>query len=187
MEIYVKLTQNGFINELSAFSKPGFINCNCQDNDIFSLYQYFIINDSGEAILNPIYRKLLENEYVINHNHPRINMILFKPVVEHVDTPLVTLDPSEYDIRDIWDHLNDYYDYDVSTNKLVKNVVNESNYILKNQINAIIEQLSKTDYKVIKNMEASLNNETLPYDNAELTAQRNAWRDEISVLESQIV
>lgn len=44
-------------------------------------------------------------------------------------------------------------------------------------------QLNSTDYKIIKCSECSLAGEELPYDIAELHAQRQALRDEINELE----
>ena len=44
------------------------------------------------------------------------------------------------------------------------------------------QQLSATDYKIIKCSECSLAGEPLPYDIAELHAQRQAIRDEINAL-----
>ena len=45
--------------------------------------------------------------------------------------------------------------------------------------------LNSTDYKIIKCSECSLAGEELPYDIAELHAQRQALRDEINELEEQ--
>ena len=66
--------------------------------------------------------------------------------------------------------------YNISYNK---NKIQE-NIILLNQ------QLSDTDYKVIKNMEAQLVNEELPYDSVTLHAERQALRDKINELEQLI-
>ena len=46
-------------------------------------------------------------------------------------------------------------------------------------------QLSGGDYKIIKCAEAQLTNEPMPYDVAELVAERNAMREEINELEAQ--
>ena len=46
------------------------------------------------------------------------------------------------------------------------------------------EQLAQGDYKIIKCAEAQLTNEPMPYDVAELVAERNAMRDEINELEA---
>ena len=45
------------------------------------------------------------------------------------------------------------------------------------------EQLAQGDYKIIKCAEAQLTNEPMPYNVAELVAERNAMRDEINELE----
>ena len=47
------------------------------------------------------------------------------------------------------------------------------------------KQLSATDYKVIKCAECQLLGEGMPYDVAELHAQRQAIRDEINTLEQE--
>jgi hypothetical protein len=47
------------------------------------------------------------------------------------------------------------------------------------------DQLAQGDYKIIKCAEAQLTNEPMPYDVAELVAERNAMRDEINELEEQ--
>lgn len=51
------------------------------------------------------------------------------------------------------------------------------------EIDNLKEALTMTDYKVIKCMEAYLCGEELPYDIAELHAERNAQRSEINKLE----
>ena len=51
------------------------------------------------------------------------------------------------------------------------------------QIAALKEQLSSTDYKIIKCSEASLVGEELPYDITALHAERQAIREQINALE----
>lgn len=46
------------------------------------------------------------------------------------------------------------------------------------------DQLAQGDYKIIKCAEAQLTNEPMPYDVAELVAERNAMREEINTLEA---
>lgn len=48
-------------------------------------------------------------------------------------------------------------------------------------------QIAESDYKVIKCAEAQLMGEELPYNVAELHAQRQALRDEINKLESELI
>lgn len=59
------------------------------------------------------------------------------------------------------------------------------------EIQAVIEsykvQIAESDYKVIKCTEAQLIGEEVPYNVAELHAQRQALRNEINVLESEIL
>lgn len=47
------------------------------------------------------------------------------------------------------------------------------------------EQLAQGDYKIIKCAEAQLTNEPMPYNVAELVAERNAMRAEINEIEAQ--
>lgn len=54
------------------------------------------------------------------------------------------------------------------------------------QIAELKEQLASTDYKIIKCSEASLIGEELPYDVAELHAERQALRDQINALEAKL-
>ena len=54
---------------------------------------------------------------------------------------------------------------------------------IEEQITALKEQLSSTDYKIIKCSEASLVGEELPYDIAALHAERQTIRNRINELE----
>lgn len=54
---------------------------------------------------------------------------------------------------------------------------------VEEQITSLKEQLSSTDYKIIKCSEAQLVGEELPYDIAELHTERQALRDKINELE----
>lgn len=54
---------------------------------------------------------------------------------------------------------------------------------INEQISLFKQQLADTDYKVIKNMEAQLVNEELPYDSVTLHGERQALRDKINELE----
>lgn len=53
------------------------------------------------------------------------------------------------------------------------------------KIRRLKEKLSATDYKVIKCSECQLLGEEMPYDVAELHAERQAIRDEINRLEQE--
>ena len=54
------------------------------------------------------------------------------------------------------------------------------------QIAELKEQLSATDYKVIKCAECQLLGQDMPYDVEELHAERQAIRDEINRLEQEV-
>ena len=53
------------------------------------------------------------------------------------------------------------------------------------QIASLKAQLSQTDYKVIKCSECQLLGQEMPYDVAELHAERQAIRDQINLLEQE--
>ena len=57
---------------------------------------------------------------------------------------------------------------------------------IEQQIESLKQQLSATDYKIIKCSEAQLLGEELPYDIASLHAERQALRDKINELEQQL-
>jgi hypothetical protein len=61
----------------------------------------------------------------------------------------------------------------------------DENYT-KAMINDLKEQLSESDYKIIKCYESSLIGETLPYDIEALHNERQTIRDEINRLEAMI-
>ena len=54
------------------------------------------------------------------------------------------------------------------------------------EIGKLKEELSSTDYRIIKCSEASLLGEELPYNASELHATRQALRDRINQLESKL-
>ena len=88
-------------------------------------------------------------------------------------------------------------EYDITKGRLVKarikaedgsweNVMMyQPNYIVPKRvkIRKLKEQLSTTDYKVIKCAECLITGREMPYDAEELHAQRQAIRDEINELE----
>lgn len=51
------------------------------------------------------------------------------------------------------------------------------------RIGELRELLASTDYKVIKNSECQMLGLALPYDPAEVHAEKQAWRDELNELE----
>ena len=54
---------------------------------------------------------------------------------------------------------------------------------IQDQINSLKKELESTDYKIIKCSECQLLGQDMPYDVAELHAQRQAIRDKINELE----
>ena len=71
------------------------------------------------------------------------------------------------------------------TYEVVSNIESTINNI-KKLITELESILSATDYKIIKCYEYQLAELELPYDVAELHAERQALRDEINVLEEKI-
>jgi hypothetical protein len=54
------------------------------------------------------------------------------------------------------------------------------------QMEKLKKLLTETDYKVIKCYESFMRQQTLPYNLEELSAQRDAWREEINQLEQEL-
>jgi hypothetical protein len=54
------------------------------------------------------------------------------------------------------------------------------------KISGLIQQLTATDYQIIKCYEAFMRQQTLPYNLEELSAQRDEWRAEINQLEEEL-
>lgn len=91
------------------------------------------------------------------------------------------------DIKPIFDdnieYLHSYIKIeDDETYKKIYVIIKDKEKIT-NRISHFKQQLSDTDYKVIKNMEAQLTNEELPYDSVTLHTERQALRDKINELE----
>lgn len=59
--------------------------------------------------------------------------------------------------------------------------------IIQAEIDELKSQLSATDYKIIKCSEYSLNGQELPYNIAQLHAERQALRDRINELENLLI
>ena len=75
----------------------------------------------------------------------------------------------------------------------IRNEIYNGEYTIENvelppeeQIAELKEQLSATDYKVIKCYECQLVGEVLPYDIVTLHSKRQVLRDEINRLEEQL-
>lgn len=73
--------------------------------------------------------------------------------------------------------------YDFSTKAVYELYIVES-YLITGKISELTQELSTTDYKVIKAYEASLVGEPVPYDFTEVHAKRQALRDKINELEN---
>ena len=84
-----------------------------------------------------------------------------------------------------------HYNYVESDNKIIlaglkSEVITEKEKQADlSRLQALQRQLKDTDYKVIKCMENQLNGFELPYDVLQLQAERQAWRDEINLLENK--
>lgn len=104
-------------------------------------------------------------------------------VVVHPDNCSVILkQDNEYDFsvdEEIQGYTNTYYYTDEQI--VLKRIV-EPEYV-RQLIDTLEKELSKTDYKVIKAYEASLIGEQVPYDFNQVHADRQAIRDKINSLE----
>lgn len=77
--------------------------------------------------------------------------------------------------------------YEIKDYKLVQSwELVEDKELIHDDINRLKEQLSSTDYQIIKCMEASLSGEKLPYDINLLHKTRQELRDNINNLEAKI-
>lgn len=88
----------------------------------------------------------------------------------------------------VWCNANDAYIEKIAENRYEIKAVPEptEEQIKQMRISQLKEQLASTDYKIIKCSECSLVGIDLPYDIAELHAQRQALRDEINELEKGV-
>ena len=62
----------------------------------------------------------------------------------------------------------------------------DDNGLLLSDIESLKSELQESDYKVIKCAEAMCINTELPYNMTELHKERQAWRDKINELESEV-
>lgn len=58
-------------------------------------------------------------------------------------------------------------------------------FVRNEKIRMLKERLTATDYKVLKNAEAQMAGDALPYDPVALHAERQPLRDEINRLEGE--
>lgn len=56
----------------------------------------------------------------------------------------------------------------------------------KGKIRELKQNLSETDFKILKCYEANLLNEQMPYDVLELISQRKEWRRQLNEIEEPI-
>lgn len=103
-------------------------------------------------------------------------------VVYPNDCTLVLKWDNEYDFNldeELLGYTNTYYHID---GQIVLKRIVEPEYV-RQQVEALENELSKTDYKVIKAYEASLIGEQVLYDFNQVHADRQALRDKINSLE----
>jgi hypothetical protein len=107
--------------------------------------------------------------------------------IKRDDIPELQEIESDLNLNEIHTHY-----HGVINNQIVVIGENEEDIKIKNKnnnisiINKLKENLSLSDYKVIKCYEAQLLNETMPYDLQELLNERKLWRDEINRLEFEL-
>lgn len=106
---------------------------------------------------------------------------------EHSETHYVPM----FDEDTVDEAIAEYADADIETayngDKYVKGYAPEKPEDIAKQerVAELKAELDSTDYKIIKCSECSLAGEELPYDIAELHAERQAIRDEINELEGE--
>lgn len=103
-------------------------------------------------------------------------------VVVYPNDCALVLKDNEYDFsldEELLGYTNTYYHID---GQIVLKRIVEPEYI-RQQVEALEKELSKTDYKVIKAYEASLIGEQIPYDFNQVHADRQELRDKINSLE----
>lgn len=101
----------------------------------------------------------------------------WKPVDRIVDERLLSDDPDFIIIPvpyDAGDHIEYEYVKEFDVQKI------------KAEIQALKDELSTTDYRVMKCYEASLTGQPLPYDIESLSADRQAKRDMVNELEAKL-
>lgn len=116
MKIFVKF-QDGFIHEISPTKKDSlFEEFEVEDSDFFINYRFFTVTSEKKLVLNPIYKKLEKNEYVITESLDG-TLHLVQPDIEHKDAIFVTFDSPE-DQLEVASNLNHYYYIDPKTKTL---------------------------------------------------------------------
>ena len=103
--------------------------------------------------------------------------------IAHTSNDNTELDLSEYDLT----HPNAYKLVDgalvLDDDKLAEMLASEKKAENDVEIARLKAELAATDYQIIKCSECQLLGQPMPYDVAELHAQRQAIRDEINALE----
>lgn len=129
--------------------------------------------------MNMIYAHKYQDKFIIAQNIPQEQLesflsVGYKPVQEGIIPSDYNSDTMELQ-KEIVERENGDYEYKYTA------VVNVAR--IEKSISLLKQQLSETDYKVIKNMEATMANELLPYNANELHSERQAIRDKINELE----
>ena len=103
--------------------------------------------------------------------------------IAHTQNDNIELDLSDYDLT----HLNAYKLVDgalvFDDDKLAEMLASEKKAENDVEIARLKAELASTDYQIIKCSECQMLGQPMPYDVAELHAQRQAIRDEINELE----
>jgi hypothetical protein len=179
-EIYA-LVENGVIARISSNPFEGAIKVATTDDDVFRFHQFFTVDSRGFAVLDPQYRKLSRNEFVISRG-PNGILQLYRTEIEHVGTE--TVEVTQEQALDVFSNLNDYYEY--SGGVLSVNPIRKENFLKAQRIAELKRLLAESDYKVIKNQELASAGLQPEYQPSDLHVQRQALRNEINLLQSQI-
>lgn len=125
MKIYASI-ENNLIQRISTIKEDStFEEYEVSDPDFFNNYHFFTATSDKKLVLNPEFRKLSDNEYIVVQFGD--NLTLVKPFIEHKDAIFVTFSSNEeYDFT--LRHLNHYFKVDPITKSLVEDTDKKSDY-----------------------------------------------------------
>jgi hypothetical protein len=130
----------------------------------------------------------MEIQVIVDKNNKVISISGFEEKINSLEYfyPEVTLEDYEKYISNMF---NLYYENNKFIEKepdvyLINNMIKKEEK--QNKIQELKNNLLNTDYQIIKCYEAFMRQQPLPYNLEELSAQRDAWREEINELEQEL-
>jgi hypothetical protein len=181
MEIYAKVHSDGVVDEISATPKDFFRAYPCSDDMIFNYHRFFRVNSNNELVFNTNYfRKLERDEYILMQYEDGTKALMVDKLASNGAVVVKITESEMFNIGEVSWH-------DLVDGKLVLNQRKKENELKRERMNLLKNLLSEEDYKIIKCSEAIVLNKEMPYDIEELVEKRDSYREEINVLQSQIV